>query len=388
MVTASPAYPMPPSYPLAATTEAVSRTLAWPWVVAVVVLVAVAAAVVVWLRMRREAAARRDRLTAQDATWVAHTARVTHLPAFRTWLRRYRALQWTGIGLLAVSVVATGVLAARPVNVQVKQSVLGTRDIVLCLDVSGSMLEYDQQMVDIFRDLVKGFDGERIALSVFNRTSRTVFPLTDDYDLVDAELDEASAALDPVVLATSDQTIIERYLTFTAGTTSANSDASSLIGDGLANCALQFDDGASGASGDASDGGATSAPAAEKRSRSIILATDNDLRGTPVYTLPQAVALASSLDVEIDALYGASSYVTDPSIETSYRDAVEAADGHFYAADDPSAVADIVQRVQTQQAVALDAAPEVTKSDRPRGWFVVLLLATVGLVLTQWRLRE
>jgi len=364
-----------------------SHTLAWPWVLVGVLLVALAVGVVVAARTRRDAA--REQMA--DATWVAHTARLLRLPAFRTWVRRYRALQWTGVGLLVAAVASAGVLAARPVDVQVKQSTLGTRDIVLCLDVSGSMLEYDQQMVDLFRELVKGFDGERIALSVFNRTSRTVFPLTDDYALVDDELDEASAALDPAVLSTTDQTLVARYLAFTAGTTSANSDASSLIGDGLASCALQFDDGGAAdapGSGDSSSGTGATSPDTPQRSRSIILATDNDLRGTPVYTLPEAVELATSLHVELDALFGQSAYISDPDAESSYRDAVESAGGHFYPANDAAAVTDIVQRVQAQQAVALDAAPEVTRSDRPRTWFVLLLLATAGVVLAQWRLRE
>ncbi len=57
-----------------------------------------------------------------------------------------------------------------------------------------------------------------------------------------------------------------QYAQFTAGTT-ANLSGASLIGDGLASCALQFD---------AED---------TERSRSIILATDNYVSGEPIYTL-------------------------------------------------------------------------------------------------------
>ena len=55
---------------------------------------------------------------------------------------------------------------------------------MLCLDVSGSALPYDRQVIGTYRDLVRSFEGERIGLSIFNSTSRTVFPLTDDYELV------------------------------------------------------------------------------------------------------------------------------------------------------------------------------------------------------------
>jgi len=301
---------------LLAATTASTRTLAWPWVGVAVLAVALVAAVVTWVLARR---ARRRRALAADRTWVAHTARLARVPEVRRWLRRYRAWQWAGIGTLTVAVVGAGVLAARPVTVRTDQSVLGTRDIVLCLDVSGSMLAYDQQMVKVFDDLVADFDGERIGLTVFNRTSRTVFPLTDDYALVHQELAEAYQALDPAVLETTDPTTIERYLAFTAGTTSANSDDSSLIGDGLASCALQLDD---------PDG--TGSGTTPQRARSIVLATDNDLRGTPIYTLPEAVALTRSLHIELDALFGQSAYASDATEEDSYRQAVEAGGGHFY----------------------------------------------------------
>ena len=70
-----------------------------------------------------------------------------------------------------------------------------SRDIVLCLDVSGSALPYDREVIDTYRTLVDNFKGERIGLSIFNSTSRTVFPLTDDYELVSEQLDKTSTIL-------------------------------------------------------------------------------------------------------------------------------------------------------------------------------------------------
>ncbi|TQK76777.1 Ca-activated chloride channel family protein [Rarobacter incanus] len=386
----------------AATTSQITHSLTWPWLVGVGALALLAAiALGVWLgrRPRRgrqspaappappahaappetaatEAAAHASpRIAAAGASqpgtvWVANSRRFQDNPALRTWLRRYRLWQWLGIAAACTGLIGAATVAARPVTTEVKQTTLGTRDIVLCLDISGSMLEYDRQVVEVFSSLVKNFDGERIALSVFNETSRTVFPLTNDYQLVSEQLSTAYQALDPSVIDYASPDAVNRYLDFTNGTTLTGTQ-SSLIGDGLANCAMLFDD-----------------SAASGRARSIILATDNDLRGTPVYTLDQALALTSERDIEVSGLYGASSWVQDPSVESSYRTSITNAGGHYYRVDDADAVREIVQRVQDQQAVDLGATPEITESERPWGWIIVTLLGVAILVAAQWRLRE
>src|SRR5690625_7278171 len=62
----------------------------------------------------------------------------------------------------------------------------------VCSSDLGSMIEYDTEIVERFLELLPSFHGERIALSIFNNTSRTVFPLTDDYTLVEEQLTEAA----------------------------------------------------------------------------------------------------------------------------------------------------------------------------------------------------
>ena len=50
-----------------------------------------------------------------------------------------------------------------------------SRDIVLCLDVSGSALSYDRQIIAAYSQIARNLNGERIGLSTFNSTSKTVF---------------------------------------------------------------------------------------------------------------------------------------------------------------------------------------------------------------------
>lgn len=345
----------------------------WPWAWAAVVVVVLAIGGTAWWLARRRQAARSD-----DAVWVANSAYVESVPAFAGLMRRYRLLQGSLAAALVVAVVGVGAVAARPVERKVVSDQLGTRDIVLCLDVSGSMVSYDGKVFEIFGELVKSFHGERIALSVFNSTSRTVFPLTDDYALVEEQFREGIEALDkdPSLLdfesGTEDKDILE-FLQFVAGTM-ANISGASLVGDGLANCALQFDE------------------EDTERSRSIILATDNFVSGEPIYTLEQAADLVDSRDIALHGIWAN----TDPGGfagygvggEEEFRASVEKRGGLFFTADDPSVVESIVDDVVAQQARDLGARTEIVVTDLPGLWFLVVVLGVAALLVIAWRVRE
>ncbi len=347
-------------------------SILWPWLLAaVVVLVLAAGASAWWLARRRRARAEKAR--SDDVTWVANSAYLAQVPAFAAWVRRYRTLQVAGLGGLLVALVGVGAVAARPVETDLVVDRMGTRDIVLCLDVSGSMTAYDGEILKVYSELVDNFEGERIALSIFNSTSRTVFPLTDDYTLVQEELAAGVAAFDkdPSTLDFSserDRKDVLEFLTYTAGTL-ANESAASLIGDGLANCALQFDE-------ETTD-----------RSRSIILATDNYVAGEPIYTLEEAAALVTSRDITLHGIYGGSELYEGTPEETQYREVVQDGGGLYFLAGDPQAVEGMVEDVVAQQAVELDASPEIVVTDLPTIWFLVATAGTALLVVA-WRLRE
>jgi len=374
------------------TGASVTTTLAWPWAVALVLAAALAAGAIQVLISRRRA---RKSSSGLPTIWVANSEYVQSLPAFRKQVRQYRALQVLGAACLTVALAAAGFLVARPVEVTVKDPRLANRDIVLCLDISGSMLGYDRALVDVFGQLAENFSGERIALSIFNSTSRLVFPLTDDYELVRDQLNEAYKALDPGVLNNNPK-LIDNYLYFTAG---ANADlgdgGSSLIGDGLANCALQFGENpqpSTGASdsdkaGESSKSKDETTTAGEpERSRSIIFATDNDLLGKPVYQLDEAAKLATDRGISLIGLYGAGG--GDLKREQEYRKVFTNAGGMYFYSDDPSMVDSIVADIQSRQAVLHDAAPIVTRSNTTGPWFMILAISLLAFFVVQGRLGE
>ena len=69
-------------------------------------------------------------------------------------------------------------IAGRPVDRSVRSNALASRDIVLCLDVSTSMLDTDVEILDTFTKMLDTFEGERVALVVWNTTAQTMVPLT------------------------------------------------------------------------------------------------------------------------------------------------------------------------------------------------------------------
>ena len=160
---------------------------------------------------------------------VANTSLLTRLPEYRRALRRHRIRMLVLAGSATLLGGAALIGAARPVDVTIERPETRNRDVVLCLDISGSMAAYDAELVRTFMTLVTQFEGERIGLVIFNSSAATVFPLTDDYDFIHDELDIALRALagDPEV----------DY--FFAGT--FNGLGTSLIGDGLTSCVSSFD---------------------------------------------------------------------------------------------------------------------------------------------------
>jgi Ca-activated chloride channel homolog len=221
---------------------------AWVMIPAGVVLVAVAVALWWLLRRRRSV----------GTVAVANTELLRRLPEFHRAVVRQRVMALCLAGLALVVAVAAVVGAARPQDRSVVSRSQENRDIVLCLDVSGSMIDVDAQVISTFQQLADGFRGERISLVIFNSTAVPVFPLTDDYEFVRTELRRAADALDTLDPTDS----------FFAGT--LNGNGSSLIGDGLATCARSFDH------------------PELKRARSIILATDNEAAGRSLFSLPEA----------------------------------------------------------------------------------------------------
>ncbi|WP_345751829.1 vWA domain-containing protein [Microbacterium rhizophilus] len=320
------------------------------WIVGVVMLV-VAAAIALGVARGRRAGSR-----APEAAPVSRAERLRGLPSVRRATARRAIAVGGAIALCAGAALAAGVVGARPMAAQTIRPVDASRDIMLCLDVSGSMSEVDVEVLEVFEDLLEGFRGERIGLTIFNSSPVQVFPLTDDYDFVREHLGSIRAAFDDYA---SD--IPEHWI----GT--LNGSGSSLIGDGLAACAMRFDH------------------ADEERSRSIVLATDNEAQGAGIVTVEQAAGYARDAGVRVFALNPVEG--KDAGVTAQLTQAVEATGGQAYALRADTTVADIVDEVRQQDARALEGEARVVWRDVPDAWIAVLLAFVVGGIVLVWRAR-
>lgn len=322
----------------------------WWMPIAWVVLLAVVAVVVALLRKRSKPDA--------ASLPVAHTDRLTALPSYRRALSRYRTLiALVSIAAIALLVASVG-LASRFATTEVVQPDLRNRDIVLCLDISGSMIDYDTKVLDVFSDLAQKFEGERLSLVVFNASAVTYFPLTSDATYIRDQF----ARLQGEFAAGGDG--------YYAGTLIGN--GSSLVGDGLASCATRFD----------SPG--------QERSRSVILVTDNLVAGEPIFSLPEAGKLAEDRSIRV---YGINPGDQDSKdylapLADEFKQVVTSTGGGYYSLDDPGTIPEIVSQITAQQAALSRGPAQLIREDQPGPWVLAAFLALAGLFLVGWRLRR
>jgi len=327
--------------------------LAFDWMPLVLVgmLIAGAVALTIVLLLRRR--------VRRSAAPVAHSERLTALPRFRRMLVVYRVALLLVVAVVAGSLVATGLLAARPVDAEITRSTTYTRDIVLCLDVSGSMVEYDAQVIEQFEALADEFAGERLALVLWSSSAVQTFPLTDDYEFVGEQLRQVRESME---LSVEDD-----YSGYPYWNGTLVAEGASLIGDGLASCVMSFD------------------RLDSRRSRTIILATDNVINGEPIVSLEEAGEFATDRGVRVFAINPETSYTQREGEEL--EEVAESTGGGYYELEDSNAVPRIVDGLLEDQATEFQGAPVLEYTDIPNaayGWAVGAFLV---LLLLAWRLR-
>ena len=329
------------------------------WLIPIVLAVVAIATVVGWLLARRAG------VRSGKKGWVANTGYLRGLPKYQALVRRTRASLAIAFVCFLIAVIATSVSAGAPVDRYVKHDKSASRDIVLCLDSSGSMLPYDSKIGGAFREIISHFEGERISLQLGDAYSMTMFPLTDDYDMATDVLQDMSDTIDTGLIRIGGKISGTRELfEYLEPVLDENQEVSSLVGDGLASCIMGFDH---------ND---------KQRSRTILLATDNEVYGSGVYDLSEAIEFAKSQGVTVTALYpGSDTSLSSEAIQL--RDEVRKTGGDFYDASSPSAVDSVVRQIEAEQKEELDSAGKMIETDRPGaalGWTLVGVVSLLGLL--------
>lgn len=327
----------------------------WTWLPGVLsgagaVLVIVGCAAVVLLARRRK--------RALPAVLVANTDAIFATRAFRNAARSYRTLLVLGLVVALGGIGFTSILSARVITTERVTPETRSRDIVLCLDVSGSMKSFNRDLLSRFDDLAQRFRGERVSLVLFDSSPLQVFPLTSDYGYAHEQFSAVRASLQG-----------QGEYAYRDGTKVG--DGSSLVSDGLAGCVLQFD------------------RVGEVRSRTVVFATDYKSVGESLVTIDDALALAKERKVVVHGFNPSRSTRNDEAIAFE-QDIVSTGGMYFATRSDTDAlggIEKIVAAVTSDPATVVLGSPVLTTREKPEIW-IWTVAGFVGLLyFLMWRLR-
>lgn len=326
---------------------------------------------------------------------AANTRFAAALPEYR----RLRKIQLAGTvlleGFLILALLCTLVLAARPYRTQTVSSGTKKRDIFLCMDVSYSIYNLNYALVDSLEEVVKGLEGDRFGISIFNTSTVLYVPMTDDYDFVIEKLEELKEYFrlqkiymdrygDAVSIPDEEweeyYELWEQLEFYDAGTLINNRiKGSSLIGEGLASCLYSF-------------------PRFEKeaRTRVVILSTDNaqEARTKPLLELNEAAQLCRKNDVTVFGIFpnkdsfdhtGSTDYQTDLE---GLEEAAGLTGGVCYRESETLSVEDIVRNIQKQEAMIVQEITIVRETDQPQIPAVLLAASLAGMFACGFILRK
>lgn len=293
---------------------------------------------------------------------ASNLGRFTETPEYKKLIKSYRMGVIFTVVILIGALMTSMVLSAKPVTVESTTPTKYNRDIVLCLDISGSMLNVDTNILETFETILEDFKGERISLVIWNSSSASMFPLTDDYEYVKQQIKLLKDSINPTYYETNIPYDYSRY--------TLNSEGGSLIGDGLTACSLSFDDD----------------DASEERSKSIILATDNIVNGEQIIQLPEAADYAIENGIKVYGIRPTTGYEVGGE-EEAMKTAVESTGGIFYTLENPVAVKGIVESISAEEAGAIKGDTVITKTDTPAIWIFGLSLLSIISFGLMWRFK-
>lgn len=301
-----------------------------------------------------------------NTVYVSKLALIKSTVAYKVAAQKLRSKTMVAVIAGALIVLISSVGASRAVTVEVKYPEKYNRDIVLCLDASGSMFDVNAAILEQFKNMSKSFQGERIALTVFNATSVNIFPLTDDYEYIATQLSQVQEYFvnnynDPDAAA---------FLAKTLG----REEGASMIGDGLYSCSLNFDN----------------TETSKDRSRSIIFATDNMLNGAPIVSLEEAIALDVEKNIRVYGINPGSrgegvGYVSDAAIQEMSK-LTQTTGGATYMMKHPTSAVNIIASIQESEAKKMRGAGMIMKQDAAELVIYTLLVLLTGLIsYAAWR---
>lgn len=288
-------------------------------------------------------------------------------PYFKKKLVKYKIYTFALIAAFILSIAVCFFMLARPYKTQSHSEKLYNRDILLCIDISTSVDALNMNLVDELKDTVSQLDGERFGIVIFNTSPVTVIPLTNDYEYIVEQLDLIKESLKSRISYNDgyDYDDIVEYLYMdqyiSSGTLVGNAErGSSLIGDGLASAAYEFSD------------------ENNERTKIIIFTSDNDLQGTPLFTLEEAAKVCKENDITVFGVGTKEMY--EENME-EMKSAVESTGGKFFLEESSGTFDQIVTEIEKLSKSLLSEKTEIKEIEIVETPFVILLLLVSTMIL-------
>jgi Ca-activated chloride channel family protein len=303
---------------------------------------------------------RRKHVVNSTSVPIAHTSRLTGTPEYRSVLKQYKIVVGAAIGLMTLGMIAGIILSARPAAVLSTPPIQRSRDIMLCLDVSGSVLKADSALLNFYGTFVDHFQGQRFGLTVFNSSAVTILPLNDNYPLTSQVLKSAAQAFK----VQKD----EPFTYFTTGTLAGFSNGTSLAGDGLATC-MQY-----------------LGPNTEHRSQSVILSTDNEAFGKTIVNMTDDQTKAKKTGTHIYTIDPGVSDTTLADKHSELQTIASQTDGRYYQLKNLS-IDTVVNDISQHESTYHSGVPQAANTDLPQPFLYVTAVAVIIVLGLMWRLE-
>ena len=372
------------------------------WATAAVVLLA-AVSILVYriIRLRKSLKDKEKKsFRGYSAMWIA-----SDLPSYKRRLVLYILLKILGIAGLVTSLLSAAYLMGRPSYNKKIDAGVKRRDIYLCLDVSYSLYDLNADFVENLEDVVRGLEGDRVGISIFNTSTVEYMPLTTDMDFTIDKLKELKKyfVLQREYMHFHDKYNIEEmtdeeFLDFLGSLPKDEYDnfantvytldlidnpvtldnevrGSSLIGEGLASCLFNF-------------------PYLEDsdRTRVIIMVTDNAQaeKEPPAIELAEAADMCKNNDVAVFGIFPPEEALRDlqpgqnfDNLSSDMRQNIRKTGGEFYVIGSDFDTEDVISQIRSHEAMQVDEVSVNRLTDKPDRAIMICILGLILFVIAK-----
>ena len=298
---------------------------------------------------------RQQERTIKNVAVIAHTSAIKRLPAYRRAKRNYCIMLCLALVCFLVTFFSLTAVAARPIERQERNTENEKRDLILCLDVSGSMTNYQKQLLETFSKIVDGMHGQRIGITIFDGKPASIIPLSDDYDAVMEQIDDLAKNI----------TSNFSYTNIVFG------ESNSAIGDGVMGCINNL-----------------GSYENSKRAQSVLIATDNEY-GDQTVDINQPARYANRYGITFYGIYNGYSSSNKNYLE--FENAVTITGGTLYMARENQETDDIsegiIGKIIKQETEKSTGAPEILYLDSPAAGIIVAAISFAIFLGLIWRLH-